>query len=309
MRKRRIATLVTAALALAGGVQANEGGDQYPNGADTWLSGALPPPGGYFLNYLGYYDGELRDQDGDRMKGTSVEAWFDALRYLHVSERKFLGGNWAWHVILPLVHQRADLGAGSRSVDGIGDITINPFALSWHRGNWHWVAGIDFNLPTGRYDSGDPRGSIGANYWSMVPLVGVTYLSADGWEASAKFMYSIKSENDDFRPAPGAPKVDYQSGDEFHFDYLLGKHIGQWGVGLSGYYVKQTTDDEIDGSKIEALPGVWSAGRRGEVFAIGPSVTYTTKKGVHFIGEWHHEIEAENRFGGDKYWFKLILPL
>ena len=45
------------------------------------------------------------------------------------------------------------------------------------------------------------------------------------------------------------------------------------------------------------------------VFAIGPSVTYRTKDGVHFTGEWHREVEAENRFGGDKVWLKLVLPL
>lgn len=309
MKGRIPLTALALVCALVGNAQAKEGADQYPNGADTWYSGALPAPGGYFLNYFGYYDAELKNGNGDKVEGTSARAWFDALRYLHVSERRILGANWAWHVIVPLVHQRTDLGGGSKSVAGVGDITINPFALAWHSTNWHWVAGIDFNLPTGRYDSNDPRRSIGANYWSMVPLVGLSYLSANGWEASAKFMYNIKSENNDFRPGPGAPKMDYQSGDEFHMDYLVGKHVGPWGFGLSGYYLKQVSNDEVDGRTIPARPGLWSTGRKGEVFAIGPSVTYRTKDGVHFTGEWHHEVEAENRFGGDKVWLKLVLPL
>jgi hypothetical protein len=57
----------------------------------------------------------------------------------------------------------------------------------------------------------------GAGYWSIEPLVALTYLSDDGYEASAKLMYNIKSENDD---------TDYESGDEFHMDYTLAKHSG-----------------------------------------------------------------------------------
>ena len=47
---------LAGALALAaltiGSAQAKDGGDQYPNGAETWLAGAVPPPGNYFLNYF-----------------------------------------------------------------------------------------------------------------------------------------------------------------------------------------------------------------------------------------------------------------
>ena len=186
---------------------------------------------------------------------------------------------------------------------------MSPFILSWHTKNWHWAVALDVHLPTGKYESGDPLRSVGANYWSVEPVFAATWLGDDGWEVSAKFMYNIKGKNDDFREAEGAPRMDYQSGDEFHMDYLVGKRFGAWGVGLSGYYLKQLTDDEIDGRKIAANPGLWSAGRKGEVFAIGPSVSYTTKDGMHFVGQWQHETAVTNRFGGDKVWLKLIMPL
>ncbi|ENO91268.1 hypothetical protein C662_17318 [Thauera sp. 28] len=303
-----------AALALAGlaigGAQAKEGGDQYPNGAETWLAGAVPPPGNYFINYFGYYSGDLVDGGGNKVPGAGVDAWFNAFRFVQTTEHKILGGNWGWHVIVPVVHQDVNIGFGGKSKLGLGDITVNPFILSWHTKNWHWAAALDINLPTGAYKSGDPRTSIGANYWSVEPIFAFTYMGDTGWEVSAKFMYNIKTSNKDFRPAPGAPKMKYSSGDEFHMDYLVGKRFGPWGVGLSGYYLKQTTNDKVNGQTIPAGPGgAWSAGRKGEVFAIGPSVTYTNKQGVHFIGQWHHEAEAENRFKGDKFWFKLIMPL
>ncbi len=309
MKVKRIVTALSLGLVMCASAQAKEGGDQYPNGGETWLAGAVPPPGNYFINYFGYYSGNLVDGDGKRVRGAGVDAWFDALRFVQTTEHKILGGNWGWHAILPLVHQSVNLGAGSKSKSGLGDVTINPFILSWHTPNWHWALALDINLPVGAYKSGDPRQSIGANYWSVEPLFAVSYMGDTGWEVSAKFMYNIKSENKDFRPALGAPKMDYQSGDEFHMDYLVGKRFGPWGVGLSGYYLKQTTNDELDGRKISSALGPWSDGRKGEVFAIGPSLTYATKSGTHFIAQWQHETEAENRFKGDKAWFKLIMPL
>jgi hypothetical protein len=85
-------------------------------------------------------------------------------------------------------------------------------------------------------------------------------------------------------------------------DYLVGKHIGNWGIGINGYYLKQVTDDKQYGSKV-------NGGHRGQVFAYGPSIKYTTKTGTHFIAQWQHETMVENRFGGDKYWLKMIMPL
>lgn len=311
MNNARIAKIVLVAitsLLFASGVMAKEGADQYPNGGENWLAGAMPPPGTYFKNYFGYYSGTLRDGDGDKVSGASVSAWFDALRVIHVTDKKFLGANYTMHAIIPFAHQRMKLG-GRASASGLGDIIVSPAVLAWHSGNWHWVAALDFYLPTGKYKSGDSRKSIGANYFSVEPAFAVTWLSPDGWEISGKFMYNIKSKNKSFRPELGAPKMDYKSGDEFHMDYLVGKRFGPWGVGVSGYYVKQTTNDELDGRKISSSLGPWSSGRKGEAFAIGPSLSYTNSSGMTFVAQWQHETYAKNRFRGDKAWFKLIIPL
>ena len=312
MKFGKLASAVALATLAIGSVQAKEGGDQYPNGAETWLAGALPPPGNYFLNYFGYYSGDLVDGSGKKVPGAGVDAWFNAFRFVQITEHKILGGNWGWHVIVPVVHQDVNLGFGGKSKVGLGDITVNPFVLSWHTKNWHWAAALDINLPVGAYKSGDPRTSIGANYWSVEPIFAFTYLGDTGWEVSAKFMYNIKSKNKDFRQplAFSDPKATHESGDEFHMDYLVGKRFGPWAVGLSGYYLKQTTNDKVNGQTIGVGPGgIWSEGRKGEVFAIGPTVSYTTKGGVHFTGQWNRETSAENRFEGDKFILKLIMPL
>ena len=45
MKFGKLASAVALATLAIGSVQAKEGGDQYPIGAETWLAGALPPPG------------------------------------------------------------------------------------------------------------------------------------------------------------------------------------------------------------------------------------------------------------------------
>ncbi|MBS7326049.1 MAG: hypothetical protein KIG85_05445, partial [Thiopseudomonas sp.] len=60
----------------SGMVYAKEGGDQYLNGAETWMAGAVPPKGHYFVNYTGHYGGKLRDGSGKKVSGAKVGAWF-----------------------------------------------------------------------------------------------------------------------------------------------------------------------------------------------------------------------------------------
>ncbi|PWV59851.1 SphA family protein [Plasticicumulans acidivorans] len=287
MTLKRIALAVLAGLA-AVPVFAKEGPDQYPNGVENFMSGALPPPGDYFLNYLGHYNGRLRDSHGNKLP-VSVNATFDALRWVHMSDLKVFGADWGWHMIVPIVHQSMHTPGGSGTADGLGDITVDPFILAWHFPNFHVAAAVDINLPTGKYDKDDPTASIGANYWSFEPLLAMTYLSDGGFEASAKLMYNMKTRNNDTK---------YQSGDEFHMDYTLAQHVGDWAFGLGGYYLKQTTDDEQYGDTV-------GDGNRGQVFAWGPQIKYDYK-GMSFIATWNIETQAENRFEGDKVWLKFV---
>lgn len=279
---------------------AKEGGDQYPNGAENWFAGAVPPPGDYFINYFGHVSGTLRDGSGNKVvapngKDISLSATFDALRYVKVTNTTLLGASYGWAAILPIVDLSIDAAGAKAGRTGIGDATITPLILAWHSPEWHHAVGLDLNLPTGAFNRNDPPGrNIGANYYSIEPVFGVTYLGKDGWEVSGKFMYNWKTKNKD---------TDYQSGDEFHMDYLVGKHLGPWSVGLSGYYLKQLTDDKQGGVK------VGTDGNRGQVFAIGPSIKYETAKHSHLIFQWQHESNVENRFKGDKLWFKLIAAL
>jgi len=293
-KTKKILSLALPVLLVGSSAMAKEGPDQYPNGAENFLAGALPPPGNYFINYLGYYQGDYRDNNGDKVSGLKVNATFNALRYVFVSNYKLFGGDWGMHAIVPFVYQNMDTpfpAIGNGSVFGLGDITIDPIIIGWHfPPDWHITVGLDINLPTGKYSSTDPTDSIGANYYSFEPIFAFTYLNQGGFEVSAKLMYNIKTENND---------TNYQSGDEFHMDYLIGQHFGPWAVGLGGYYLKQTEDDKQNGQT------VGPDGNRGQVFAFGPAVKYDYK-GMSFIGTWDHETDVKNRFQGNKFYFKFI---
>ena len=142
------------------------------------------------------------------------------------------------HVFLPLVKMDVhDSPGGSGSKEGLGDIIIDPFILSWHGRNWHAATGIDIYCPTGSYDR-DRVANIGRNYWTFEPIVSGTYVTDSGFEVSAKFMYDFNTEN---------TETDYHSGQEFHVDYTVGQRIGLLNVGVGGYYYQQTTDDEFGG--------------------------------------------------------------
>ncbi len=150
---------------------------------------------------------------------------------------------------------------------------------------------MDIILPTGSYDKNNPV-NVGRNYTTFEPIYAVTYISDCGWDVSGKFLYDFNTENDD---------TDYKSGQEFHFDYAVGKQVTKsWKVGVGGYYYKQITDDEKDGKKLK--------NSKGQVFAIGPQVQYNHGK-LSFIGKYQIETNVKNKPKGNKAWFKLIWPL
>lgn len=280
------------AAATTGPALAKEGGDQYPQGAEGFLAGALPPPGLYFLGYAIDYRGDRVDQNGDTVRSPtgspiSLRANAVAGRLLYMSDVEILGATWGAHMVVPLFDVSVDAGVASQHKRGLGDITFDPFVLAWHWPEFHLATGLDINAPTGRYRAGD-LANIGANYWSFEPLLAATYLDQDGWEVSAKLMYNVKTEN---------PDTNYQSGDEFHMDYTLAKHFDEWSVGVGGYVVYQTERDELNGIDV--------ANSVRKTVAIGPQVKYDYGN-MSFIAKWQNEVYSRNTFDGNRFNLKFV---
>ncbi len=272
-------------------VQATEmGGGAYPNGAEDFMSGAVPPPGFYFIDYLTHYRADtFRDGSGDSaIPGFDLKATANVFRFIYVTKQQVFGGFWGMHAFLPVVNLDVTVPGMSQSKSGIGDIIIDPFILSWHSKNWHAVTGLDIYLPTGPYDKHDVA-NIGRNYWTFEPVAAFTYMSDSGFDVSAKFMYDFNTKNDD---------TGYTSGQEFHVDYSIGKKFDNLSVGIGGYYYKQTTDDEQHGVKV-------GDGNKGQAFGIGPQIKYDHKN-MSFLLKYQAETSVKNRPDGDKFWLKFV---
>lgn len=279
---------------LAGSAFATEGGGgAYPNGAEGLMTGAVPPPGNYVINYLLYYHAdELKGADGSTLPvDFELTAWANTLRYVHVTDQQVFGGFWAQHIFVPIVHQDVEVMGMSDDKFGLGDIIVDPFVLAWHGDNWHAAVGLDIYVPIGAYDEMDIA-NLGRNYWTFEPVVAGTALLPGEIEASIKVMYDINLKNED---------TDYKSGDEFHFDYAVAKKVSKdWSVGVSGFYYTQTSEDESFGFEV--------ADSKGSQLAYGPVVSFQKGKQT-FILKWQIEDETENKPEGDRIWFKFIRPL
>lgn len=145
-------------------------------------------------------------------------------------------------------------------------------------------------MPSGSYDQ-SALANVGRNYWAIEPVFVCTYLDKRGIEISSKFMYDINFEN---------PDTDYESGDEFHFDYAIGKHLKNWTVGIGGFYYQQLEEDEQDGVTIDDS--------EGKQIAWGPMVAYQ-KGPCSVILKYQDETETENKPEGERLWLKVIFPL
>jgi hypothetical protein len=278
------------------------GGSAYPNGAEDFMSGAVPPPGYYFINYfLFYHADKFNNKHGDNVdKDFDLDVIANTFRFIYITKQQIFGGYWGVHIFVPIVYQDVTAttpgGVKSDSKAGLGDIIVDPFILSWHTKNWHFATGVDIYMPTGSYDK-DDMANTSRNYWTFEPIVAFTYMSDFGLEVSSKFMYDFNTNN---------PDTDYRSGQEFHFDYTVGYKIDNWKVGVGGYYYKQVTNDEINGEKVTFPASLgFSDGFKGQTIAVGPQLKYDYKN-MSFILKYLFETAVENRPQGNDLWFKFV---
>jgi len=271
------------------------GGGAYPNGAEGIMTGALPPPGNYLIDYNLYYAADsLMDGDGNKVPiDFDLEVFGTVFRFIHVSKMTILGGSWAQHIFIPFLNVDVSTPAGSGNEFGLGDLIVDPFILGWHKGNFHCAAGVDFYVPVGAYDR-DDMANVGRNYWTVEPVFAATYLNASGYEASVKLMYDINMENSD-------TKVD--SGDEFHCDFAIAKRLKRLTLGIGGFYYKQITNDDYPST---VPPQARSD--KGQQVALGPLVSYQCGP-ASIVFKYQKEFETESRPEGDRFWLKLVMPL
>lgn len=277
-----VATITTPAMAT------ESGGGVYPNGAESFMTGALPPPGGYFVNYTTYYSAGQFKNNNAAFKTFDATVAADVMRGIYVTPVQVLGGTWAMHAFVPVTDVNVTMGSSSAHRSGLGDIIVDPFILGWHAGDFHWLGGFDVSVPTGAYDK-NSLANPGRNYWAFTPVAAITWRNGAGWELSTKVMYDINTENRD---------TDYRSGNELHADFIAAKHFDQLAVGLGGYAYRQITGDSGAGAVLGEF--------KGQAVALGPQVSYQLG-GVGLEAKYQKEFAVENRPEGDKLWLRVNL--
>ncbi len=315
--------LLPAVLALGLPSGALAGGSQcYPNGAEAFMVGAAPPPGMTMAFYGVYYHAdELEDSDGHDSKLLDhVTIMGDVFRFIWISKKQLLGGNYGQHFFLLSVDVDAEFNGpvGPKLGRDYHTTTVpyliySPFLLTWHlmQGKLHLVADLsDIYIPLYNVDNDNMAslGTFGRNYWTFEPVFAFTYLPTPAWELSAKFMYDISTTQEDYLPGPPV-RVDRRPGDEFHVDFNLSYGITKaLRLGLSGYYYRQVKDDDY--RSIHRAPAPLQPvlraleGEQGQVWALGPGVWYRKGRFIATLrSQW--EFEAKNRPEGENVWLKV----
>jgi hypothetical protein len=282
------------------------GGEHYPNGAEDFVSGALPPPGVYLKTYFAQFQ-------KDRLMGDKGKAPVDfkadvsvvVPRFIWVTPMTLGGASVATQLFLPMYWADVEsngLGIDSRD-DGLGDILFTPVALGWHFGpNFHLIVAEDLFIPTGNYDREDPASQIlSKNQWTFETVVAATYLWND-WDFSAKFMYDFNTKNKDYNLGPAEGELD--PGQEFHIDYAIG-YSPKPGLryGISGFSYWQTSKDEVD---LDA-GGPTIKFDKGVIHALGPTIKYWPNKGRFSATlKYQWQFGAENLPEGQTTWLNMV---
>lgn len=264
-------------------------------GFTSFLDGGPPAgPGFYFSEYLQYYDS---DEFTDFPIEADVQASVSLNQFLYQSDTPvFLGGKWGLDIIIPLVDLQSDTVPNNSA--GIGDILIGPYI------QWDPIMGkngplfmhrveLQTILPTGKYDENKALNP-GSNFYSFNPYWAGTLFITPKLTTSVRIHYLWNGKNDD---PFGANKS--QAGSAVHGNFTVAYEIipHQFRLGLNGYYFKQISDSEINGSSVSS---------REKVFAVGPGFIWHINQDNHLFFNSYFESNVENRSKGDRYTLRFV---
>jgi len=271
-------------------------------GFTSFMDGGPPAgPGWYFTEYIQFYTADkLADYPAPK---TDVDAWVSLNQFIYQSDQElFLGGKWGIDVIVPFAYIDADPAAPDNA-GGIGDVLVGPF-LQWDPimgpNGPRFMHRIELQMifPTGKYDD-DRALNPGSNFFSFNPYWAGTYFFTPKLTASFRAHYLWNDENDDpFTGLPG-PLSDTQVGEAFHTNFSLSYEVlpKQLRVGANGYYFRQTSDSEWNGSSVSG---------REQVLGIGPGALWSLSQDTHLFFNAYWEDHAHSRPEGERFNVRLV---
>ena len=140
-------------------VHATENGvSVYPAGVETILPGLIPGPGGtMFEEFNNFYQtNQLADSQGRSLiPGFHLRVAAVAGKLVHNWGVHVLGGTLVSTAALPLLYEHLDAPFGKATKTGFGNPDLEPFAVAYHSGDWHWWYGFDVYTPGFSYHRND----------------------------------------------------------------------------------------------------------------------------------------------------------
>ncbi|MCD8554821.1 transporter [Seleniivibrio sp.] len=262
----------------------------YGVGSEGIKGATLPGPGYYYVMYNQLYSADkVTDKDGDEIhNGFDLTTVANVHRFVWITDKKILGADYGMNLIVPLVNvdiEMSDLGVDESSF-GLGDINLEPFVLGWHGPQYDYVFGLSMYFPTGSYDKNDPS-STGKDHYDIMLSTGGTYYpdAAKKWSVSVLTRYEKHLKNRD---------LDVTYGDDFSLDWGVGKVVGLFDVGVSGYAHWQITADDGDDA---------TSNDKDSIMGIGPEVNYaipSIKSQVKV--KFYKEFNAKDTTEGNALW-------
>lgn len=281
-------------------------------GLTSFYDGITGGPGWTYLAYAKKnHSTSLKNQKGNDL-AIFDKADFDANILINQLDYKFKeiesGGSFGVGAILPIINLSSAVGnsgPGPSLKDNKtkpGDLTLYSyfqFPMTMIEGVpifSHRLA-LDVSLPTGGYDKKiDINQS--SNMATVIPNWAFTLFLSERLEVSGRVSYMYNFENSS--PNGSAPldfkgeNVDnIQAGQAAWLNFASSyKLTPEFYIGINGYYLKQLTDDKVNGQNF--------SGSKEQVFAIGPGAFWMAQNRERSV--WlnvYHESKVENRFKND----------
>jgi len=303
--------LSMAALMMVAPAFATELWDPHLRMSDEGLaSGALPPPGLYFIDtfYCGpdyHFYGNSPVALGNPGKANPdfkifADVYVPVL--LWVPGCSFLGATYAMALGQPFdyTNLKAYKTPGGLAETGskwgtFGTIVV-PYSLSWKLPCDFYVKQAfavtidDASSYPGQPQTGGVYAPNGNGYWSFSPSVGISYLHA-GWNISGEFFFAFNTKNN---------STDYRSGNQFAADYTATYTCNKWTFGLGAAQENQL---ERDTNEITGKRNV-----RAEAYLFGPILGYNFGP-CSLMGVYNFPISINDDVGGEVFELRLVVPL
>jgi hypothetical protein len=284
-------------------------------GFTSFLDGGPPAgPGFYLTQYVQFFNSDkFADSNGDRLLPSfadeDLSVWISLTQFIYQSNCDILlGGKWGLDLIVPVVAFDLDHSLGGRAgLDenggGVGDILVGPF-LQWdpimRAGGPFFMHRVEFQFifPTGDYD-GDKELNPGSNFFSFNPYWAATVFLTPKWTATWRVHYLWNAENGDPNRGFG-DAADTQAGQAVHLNFASAYEVWEkrLRLGVNGYFLKQITDDEVEGNDL--------GGSKEQVLGIGPGALLHITPNTNFFFNEYFETAAENRPEGYRLNWRVV---